>query len=143
MATKKADGPGRRIKYLGDSDIHIIEAGEDWGGRLADPISEELRWDWSNNHLATVNLPQAALDLLLEDSDSFVDVTDADVIPVAKVAARRRAIKSPEDDTQESVDLNKLNQEGQGAVGATPGSIGTGDAGGDAGQGSAGGSTLT
>lgn len=141
---RKADGPGRKIKYVGDSDIHILEAGEDWGGRLAEPLSEELRWDWENNHLVTANISDTALQLLLEDSDNFVDVTDAEVIPVAKVAARRRAIKDPSQDTA-ITDLNTLNQQGQGAVnaGATPGSISTGDTGGDAGQGSAGGSTLT
>lgn len=129
---KKAEAAGRRIKYVGDSDVRIIEAGSDWGGRLADPIKADLTWDWSNNHLTYVDVSDAALALLLED-DEFVDVTDADTIPVSAVAARRRAIQTPEDDSTEYVDLNKLNQSGQGALNPSgtadgPGSLSTGDA---------------
>lgn len=76
---------GKKIQYRGTSDVVRILAGEDWGGRLADPISQKVEWNRKNNHLVStddVGLSDAAVELLLEDTDRFLDVTDREVIPI-------------------------------------------------------------
>jgi hypothetical protein len=121
----KRQATERKIKYVGDADVRRIEAGDDFGGRLADPLEEDLEWSWDNNHLLTANIRGDVADLLLEDSENFVDVANVDVIPVAKVAARRRAAKSHED----SATMVDLNSASQGALvrgdAGTPGSVTT------------------
>lgn len=126
----------RKIKYVGDADVRRLLAGEDFGGRLGEPLDEDLEWSWDNNHLLTTSvLSDDAMKLLLEDPD-FVDVTDASTIPVAAVAKRRRAAQD-HDATSGVVDLNSASQGALNRAGtaASPGSISTGDTGGDAGQG--------
>lgn len=75
---------GRKIKYMGSSDIHFIDAGENWSGELAEPLSKRVQWDWDNNHVVDAEeagLSDEALELLLEDSENFRDVTDLKRVP--------------------------------------------------------------
>lgn len=67
---------GRLIKYMGASHVRVLEAGEDFGGRLHNsPLPQRVEWNLGNNHMvnsAEVGLPQAAIDILLDlDGDQF------------------------------------------------------------------------
>jgi hypothetical protein len=93
-----------KIKYMGTSDNRVLEKGEDFGGQLAEPISQRVAWTVANNHLVDseeAGLSDEAVELLLglegtvygeadlvEPDEStaksikeFKDVTDLKVIP--------------------------------------------------------------
>jgi hypothetical protein len=69
---------------MGISDVRRVEAGENFGGRLAEPLSQDVQWDISNHWVVDteeVGLPDDAVALLVSE-DNFLDVTDLDVYPV-------------------------------------------------------------
>jgi len=111
-----ADKPaGRKIKYIGIADRAVLAVGENFGGRLATPLTQEVVWDWGNRHIvdaSKVGLSDDALTLLLQDDKRFLDVTDHEVIPLGlhekvwkaakEVVAEAKAVVTP--DTTETVD---------------------------------------
>lgn len=67
---------GRLIKYMGASHVRVLEAGEDFGGRLHNsPLPQRVEWNLANNHMVNseeVGLSAAALEILLDiDGDQF------------------------------------------------------------------------
>lgn len=73
-----------KIKYLGTADRVVIKKGEKFAGRLADATTKDLVWDADNNHLIDsdeAGLSAEAVELLLEDTARFKDVTDLKRIP--------------------------------------------------------------
>ena len=73
-----------KVKYMGSADVRLIEAGENFGGRLATPVAETLRWDKDNNWVVDTDeagLSAEAVALLLQEA-GFLDVSDKEVIPV-------------------------------------------------------------
>lgn len=72
----------RKVKYMGTSDVHTLEKGEDWDGRLAEGLKSDLVFDKSNKWTVDVSdLSDDAVELLLEDKASFKDVTGLARIP--------------------------------------------------------------
>lgn len=74
-----------KIKYMGSADRRILAKGENFGGRLADPLEKEVVWDTNSAHLVDsdeAGLSTEAVELLLEDSN-FKDVTDNKKIPAS------------------------------------------------------------
>lgn len=72
-----------KIKYMGLADVRLLERGEDWSGRLADPLTSDLVFDRSNNWIVDTGeagLSDEAVALLLEDSE-FKDVSSLKRIP--------------------------------------------------------------
>lgn len=72
-----------RVKYMGSADVRLLPKGENWGGRLAEPLKQEVRFDWDNAHVVDTDkagLSPEAVTLLLEDPN-FKDVTDLKRIP--------------------------------------------------------------
>lgn len=114
--TPRRSGAKAKVKYLGDSDVRIINKGEDFQGRLATPLTEDLRWDWDNNHLLEVDLSDEALELLTEDPE-FREVSGVKRLPVAAVAQRRKGIEV----------VGALNDSGLAEVGTSGGPAGTGE----------------
>lgn len=75
-----------KIKYLGSADIVTLEKGENFGGRLAEPLTKKVEWRGDSGHLVDsdeVGLSEAALSLLLEDKERFKDVSDLQVYPTS------------------------------------------------------------
>ena len=71
----------RLIKYMGSSDVCILEKGEDWNKRLADPLEKDVVFDKADGHIANVeDLSPEAVELILEDP-RFKDVTSLKRIP--------------------------------------------------------------
>jgi hypothetical protein len=73
-----------KIKYLGTADRVILKRGENFAGRLADPLGAQVEWNAANHHLIDseeAGLSEEALALLLEDDARFKDVTDMKRIP--------------------------------------------------------------
>lgn len=72
----------RLIKYMGTSDVHVLEKGEDWDGRLAQGLKSDLVFSKANKWVVDASdLSDDAVELLLEDKDSFKDVTGMSRIP--------------------------------------------------------------
>lgn len=74
------------VKYMGSSDIFALNPGEDFGGRLATPLSKQVVWDWHNNHVVDtgeVGLSDDAVGLLLKDEE-FINVTGLETVPLGK-----------------------------------------------------------
>lgn len=75
-----------KIKYMGMSHVHRLEAGDDFGGRLAKPLAKDVVFDESNRWVIDTNdsgLSRPAIEILLDDPD-FLDVSDLEKIPVNK-----------------------------------------------------------
>jgi hypothetical protein len=90
------------IKYLGSSHVRRLEKGEDFGGRLKEPLSQDIEWNLDNNHLIDTDelgLSDAALELLLEDEE-FKDVSDLDRIPTSLGQQLWRGAKKTSKDAQ-------------------------------------------
>lgn len=88
-----------KILYLGTADEVTVEKGHDFHGRLADPITTNVVWDWSNNHLVDTDelgLSEDAVALLLEDKERFRDVTDLKRIPASGPAKMWRSAPGEE-----------------------------------------------
>lgn len=91
MADKQQDqrGAPRLIKYMGASDVRIIEKGNDFGGTLSEGLPKTLRWDWENKHVvdvAELGLTDTQVEVLLDyeglEGKEFKDVSDLERIPV-------------------------------------------------------------
>ncbi len=94
-----------KIKYLGSSHTRRLEKGENFGGRLAEPLSQDVEWTLDNGHLvdtSELGLSDAALELLLEDED-FKDVSDLQRIPTSLGQQLWRGAKKSEHDAQGDV----------------------------------------
>lgn len=75
-----------KIKYLGTADRVLVEKGENFSGRLADPLTKTVEWNVDSNHLIDsdeAGLSKEAVELLLEDKERFRDVTDLKKIPTS------------------------------------------------------------
>lgn len=73
-----------KIKYLGSSDIVTVGKGENFSGRLADPITSDVVWSAENNFVVDTDeagLSPEAVELLLEDSERFKNVDGMKRIP--------------------------------------------------------------
>jgi hypothetical protein len=88
-----------KIKYMGRSDVRVIEKNEDFGGQLAEKTTKEIRWDWDNKHIIDtdeVGLSETAVTLLLLDPE-LKDVSDLDRIPTNEAQQIWRAMPKTED----------------------------------------------
>lgn len=76
-----------KIKYLGTADIAVLERGEDFGGRLGEPLTKRVEFNYNTNrHVVDsdeVGLSDEAVALLVEDTDRFKDVTDVSRVPTS------------------------------------------------------------
>lgn len=134
-----------KIKYLGSADRVVLEKGENFAGRLADPLAKEVVWDVSDNHLVDsdeAGLSADAVALLVEDKERFKDVTDMKRIPTSLNEQIFKGL--PASSADAGVDL--VNEDGSAQVGgqslATDASTATaGTSGGTAGTAPVGGST--
>lgn len=73
------------VKYMGTADIRRLEKGEDFSGRLAEPITSDLEWSRDNRFIIDTDeagLSPEAVELLLSEPD-FKDVTDLKRIPTS------------------------------------------------------------
>ncbi len=87
-----------RIKYMGSADVRTIEVGENFGGRLATPLSQSVRWDISNGWVVDtdqVGLSAEAVSLLAAEV-GFLDVTGKELIPVNDNQKIFHAMSDPE-----------------------------------------------
>lgn len=88
-----------KIKYMGRSDVRVIEKNEDFGGQLAEKTTKEIRWDWDNKHIIDtdeVGLSETAVTLLLLDPE-LKDVSNLDRIPTNEAQQIWRAMPKTED----------------------------------------------
>jgi hypothetical protein len=70
------------IKYMGSSDVRVIEKGDTFDGQLPDGVESTLTWDWGNYHIVDVKAAgwsDEAVELLLDDE--FEDVTGKKKVP--------------------------------------------------------------
>ena len=84
-APAAATGRSRLVKYIGTADIARLPVGENFSGRLAEPLKKEVQFDWGNDHVVDCHkagMSAEAIELLLEDKARFVDVTGKKVRPV-------------------------------------------------------------
>jgi hypothetical protein len=80
----------RLVKYMGDVDVRIIKAGDDFNGQLDPGLPATLRWDWANRHVVDVaeaGLTDAQTKVLLDyvgpaGYREFRDVTGVEHVPV-------------------------------------------------------------
>lgn len=75
-----------RIKYMGSSHVHRLLKGDNFGGRLATPLPQEVRFDRSNDWIVDSNevgLSPEAVSILVTDPD-FRDVTGEEKLPLNK-----------------------------------------------------------
>jgi hypothetical protein len=74
-----------KVKYMGSADVRRLEKGDDFGGRLADPIGVDLEWSRDNKFVVDTDeagLSAEAVELLLSEAD-FKDVSDLKRIPTS------------------------------------------------------------
>lgn len=120
------------VKYMGSSHVRVLEKGEDFDGRLADPLTDDLVWDQKNKWVVNVGeLPTEAQDLLLEQPD-FKDVSDLKRVPSnlhQQMFLGHKASESVEDavvvETAKDESTDEANPEG-GAESGTPAVTNTG-----------------
>lgn len=96
---------GQQIKYLGSSHNRVLEKGEDFGGRLSEPLTKTVEWTLENGHLVDAEeagLSETALELLLEDEE-FKDVTDLARVPTSLGQQLWKGAKKTEHDAQGDV----------------------------------------
>lgn len=131
-----------KVKYLGIAERRVIAEGDTFGGRLADPVPSTVVWDVDSAHVADVDWPDAAVELLLEQPD-FEDVTDAESyrLSLAEVLWRGRTGDTshlPLEVDADVTDPAKANS-GEGVVKDAPDYAETGATVGDGGDTAAGG----
>lgn len=117
-----------KILYKGSADVVTIEKGHDFHGRLADPITKDVVWNWDNNHLVDTDeheLSAEAVELIVEDKDRFQDVTDLKRIPASGPAKMWRS--APGESTPNIV--NAEVDTGASATGTAPTAVGGSTAG--------------
>lgn len=93
-----------RIKYMGTADVRIIEAGDDAGGILPEPITADITWDRSNSWVIDTDDEQyAAIPAELWDyivvNDNFENVSDFRRIPLNEHQRTFLALKDGEQKT--------------------------------------------
>lgn len=79
-----------KVKYMGSADVRLIEAGEDFAGRLATPVQETVEWNKDNGWVVDtdeVGLSAEAVELLVEEGQGFLDVSGLERVPVNQVQA--------------------------------------------------------
>lgn len=97
-----------RIKYMGTSDIHRLEKGENFGGQLSKEaaLDRDIEWNWENNHIIDTDeepykdLSADVLSLLLDPSithGEFRDVTDLKRVPTNGAQQMWRGAKKTEE----------------------------------------------
>lgn len=72
-----------KLKAMGSAHEHVLEEGDDFGGRISEPIPNRVVFDRSNNWVvdtAGAGLTDAAAKVLVESGD-FIDVTDMETVP--------------------------------------------------------------
>lgn len=78
-----------KIKYLGVADVREIGKGENFGGRLSEPLKTKLVWDWDNNHVIDTSAEEYSdvssetWELILEE-ENFKDVSDLKKLPLSQ-----------------------------------------------------------
>lgn len=87
-----------KIKYMGSADVRRLNAGENFGGRLATPLSESVVWNAENNWV--VDTDEAGLSAeavaLLSKEVGFLDVSDLELVPVNDNQKIFRGMSDPE-----------------------------------------------
>lgn len=96
-----------KVKYMGLADVRRLEKGEDFGGRLAEPLDRDIEWNWDNRHVIDTDeydgVSEEFWSLLVEEDD-FKDVSDLKRVPTNLAQQTWRALpKSEEGDTDPSV----------------------------------------
>ena len=90
----------RKLKYMGFSDVRVIEKGEDFGGQLSEPLSKTLVWDWDNKHVIETDdysdVDDVVWELIAEQPD-FRDVTELKRIPTNGAQQLWRAMPKTEE----------------------------------------------
>jgi hypothetical protein len=72
----------RNIKYMGSSHERRVSKGETFDGRLPGGLDRDLVWNKANKWVVDVDgMDSDALELLLEDTADFKDVTDLKRVP--------------------------------------------------------------
>lgn len=73
-----------RVKYMGKSHVRRFEKGEDWGGRLEQPLDQDIEFNLASGHVADLSeVPDYIVALILEDPE-FKDVSDYQVAPTGQ-----------------------------------------------------------
>lgn len=133
-----------KVKYMGTADEVAIAKGDDLGGRLAEGIPQEIRFNASNNWVVDVD-DSDVRSILLEDGDRFKDVSSLKRIPSnehQKTFLGHRSSESAEEPSEVSESGNAGGSSATGAGGTTTGgSTRRGGGGGGAAGTRAGGST--
>lgn len=73
-----------KIKYMGNSHVHQLLEGDDFGGRLATPLEKTVTFDRDNNWVVDAKeagLSNEACEILIS-TDDFADVTKEKMIPL-------------------------------------------------------------
>lgn len=140
-----------KIKYMGTADVVRLEKGENFSGRLAEPLAKEVEWDGANGHIVDseeAGLSAEAVELLLEDTDRFKDVSDLKRIPASlneqtfrgmKASTEAPNLVSPDGEAQ--VGGGSLADAGGGSTAGTSTSGGAAPVGGSTAKSGRGGST--
>lgn len=87
-----------KFKYMGTSDIRIIEKGDNFSGRLNGKVPVDLSWDWSNGHVIDTSdakykdVEKEVWELVAEDPE-IKDVTELKKIPVGGAEAMWKSVK--------------------------------------------------
>ena len=95
-----------KIKYMGLADIRRLEKGEDFGGRLGEPLDRDIEWNWENRHVIDTDDFDGVSDefwSMLVAEDDFRDVTDAKRIPTNAAQQTWKAMPKTESDPDPSV----------------------------------------
>jgi hypothetical protein len=89
-----------RIKYMGNADVRRLEKGEDFGGRLGEPLDRDIEWNWDNNHVIDTEdfdgVDEEFWNLLIEESD-FKDVTGLKRVPTNEAQQMWRGMPKSEE----------------------------------------------
>jgi hypothetical protein len=142
-----------KIKYLGSADYAVLERGENFGGRLAEPLTKRVEFAATSGHLVDseeAGLSPEAVALLLEDKERFKDVSDLSVIPTSLNEQIFRGLPKSQKDEQQPAQAGQGEQQpaqaGQGEdkpVVAEGGQSASGGAAGGAAGAAPGGSTTS
>ena len=93
-----------KVKYMGSADIRRLEKGEDFGGRLGEPLDRDIEWNWDNKHVIDTEEFSSVDDefwsLLLDDPE-FKDVSGMKRIPTNGAQQTWRAMPKHEEGDEE------------------------------------------
>lgn len=85
-----------KVKYMGSADVRLIEAGEDFAGRLATPVATTVIFNKDNDWVVDTDdtdLSGEAVEFLLEKDQGFLDVTGLERVPVNLVQSTYYGLK--------------------------------------------------